>query len=275
MKKLILTTAAALGLFAGTSQAQLTGFEALTLSGETTVGSTWTIGGNGYGGPYVGTTSTVLTFGAGNYIGASAFANTTQTVGSAWTASFTLDTTAGQTNGAVGFVLQNDTDGAAAIPGINPGNYVGTQANITPGYGIYFKTRKEDGGGADGNFVAFGSGTLLPGREVTPTIDVNTTPVPMSFDFTSPLSVSLSYDGTNLTTSLVQGLNTWSDTRAVNLSTVLGASTSYVGFAASGESNYQVAVSDFAFAPVPEPTAFALLVGSLTGLMVARRRRKA
>lgn len=96
----------------------------------------------------------------------------------------------------------------------------------------------------------------------------------MAFDFNNPVNVAMSYFGTSLTTTLTQGANTWTDTRAVNLATVLGASTAYVGFAASSEAPYQVAISNFAFTPVPEPATGALALGSLGTLLLLRRRNR-
>jgi hypothetical protein len=264
---LILT---ALGLFAAVSaQAQLSGFEN-GLSGSAT-GSAWQLNiGNCCGGTGVSSTATTLSLapGGGYSTWGSAFALTPQSVTS-WTASYTVSLAG--INGYSTLILQNDTRGALALDRMNDG-YTGGNAAISPAYwiGLNASSTAVNVGvySSPAQNGAFPLTRLNNALDFAPDMSVTT------LDVTKAITFNLAYDGTALTGSASDGVNTFNINQTVDLATVLGGSTAYVGFTGGGQGS---TISAFSFTPsaVPEPSTMALSMLGLGALALLRRRNAA
>ena len=188
----------------------------------------------------------------------SAFFNTPQTY-SPFVANFTYqDVGGGGADGFV-FVLQNDPRGETAVGG-GGGNLA--YSGIMPSVGAAFNIYSGNGGSKSG-FNSNGNHTYAPTGAV---------------DITSghPINVTLLYDGTNVTETLVDpvaGTTFTTGPQAVGpLSAILGQNTAFVGFTgATGGVNANQTISNFSYSTtVPEPSSVCLL--ALGGLTLLRRR---
>jgi MYXO-CTERM domain-containing protein len=92
-----------------------------------------------------------------------------------------------------------------------------------------------------------------------------------TLDVTKAITFNLAYDGTALTGTASDGTNSFNINKTVNLATVLGGPTAYVGFTGASAGS---TISAFSFTPVPEPASGALALGSLGTLLLLRRRSR-
>ena len=81
------------------------------------------------------------------------------------------------------------------------------------------------------------------------------------------MNVSLVYDGTTLTMTLTQGGNTFTDSLVINLATLLGSSTAFVGFTGASTAGTVQTISNFSFTAGAVPTSYGLTYSqaNLTG----------
>jgi hypothetical protein len=197
-------------------------------------------GGNGTGwtannGPTVTADDLTITQNVGSQ-NRSFFYNTKQPI-SNFTASFTYkDVT---TNGADGFafVLQNDPRGLTALGDAGGALGYGGGPIITPSaaaeFNIYSGNTNSSGrfatNGATGGYTAFGS---------------------VNIDSGDPIRITLAYNGTTLTETLLDltNNNTYTTSTPVDLATVLGAATAYVGFTGgTGGATAQQDITNFVY----------------------------
>lgn len=196
--------------------------------------------------------------------------NTKQNVGSAWTASFTQESSNQFGGGADGFyfVVQDNSAGLNLLGGSGgykgyiqgpnaaaPTNSVGIGVETYPsGYGLQVAGMSASSGVPQ---------TTLNGGS-TGSVDFSTA--------NSPVNVTISYDGgTNLTFSATQGTTgSFSYTVALpeSVAAILGSSSGYVGLTGGTGGAYQTeTISNFTFgAPVPEAPAGASLAGGLLAI---------
>jgi len=182
--------------------------------------------------------------------------NTPQSI-SSFSASFTA--TALEGDGAC-FVLENNAAGANAV-----GSFAG-YSGMTKSAAIGLLT-----------FTATTGGT---GLFTNGSIGINggssCSPVALNID---PISVDLTYDGTILSETLTDTKKntTFSTSYIVNLPSVLGSSTAFVGFTsgATVDPGQGETISNFQFTTVPEPASFGLLTAGAVTMLLRRRRRSA
>jgi hypothetical protein len=192
---------------------------------------------------------------------ASAFFNTKQTDGN-FTADFDFNAVGGQADGFT-FTIQNTSATAIGQGGSNLG--YGGISPISPSVAVQT------------NFYAFNSGGVGIAENINGLLGDNGGngyTLGGGVNLTSaPLHYHITYDGTTLTTLLTQGANTFSISRALDIPTIIGSGTAFVGFtgADGGLSSTQV-VSNFTFGPgptngggsgVPLPTAVWPAIGLL------------
>jgi hypothetical protein len=175
---------------------------------------------------------------------------------SAFTASFTA--TAQEGDGAC-FVLENNAAGANAVGGF--AGYSGMTNSAAVGLLIFTATTGGTGLFTNGSIGVNGGSS--------------SSPVALNVD---PISVSLTYDGTILSETLTDAKKgtTFSTSYLVNLPSLLGSSTAFVGFTAGAtvDPGQGETISNFQFTnSVPEPASCGLLaVGAITAML--RRCRK-
>lgn len=214
-----------------------------------------------------------LTNGTGSE-GNSLFDNTAQSI-TAFNASFTYQDkgsngVSGSTADGFTFTLQNDTRGVTAVGGT--GNSLGYAAAggtiihtaVTPSVAVGFNIYNT-------------SGTFL-GQSGTFGASNTSNAVLYSGD---AINVSLSYANKVLTETLTDAAhtaNTSTFTYSVDIASVVGANTAYVGFTgADGGAVSTQTISNFVYTAVPEPATWAGGFGmvGLLGLTLRRRIRGA
>jgi fibronectin-binding autotransporter adhesin len=223
------------------SAASLAGFGANT-TGSNGSNSTWTVNTSAVSATAI--TNGTLTLTDGNMGEArSAFFNTPVAVNTPFTTSFTYVPTvgSGSQNGLLAdgfcFVLQNDSRGPAALggPGGSLGYGAGGTGQINNSFAMELNIFSYGGGPTQGTY--FGTnGAVNP----------ETTPVSVSSGDT--VKFTLSYNGTTFVeqmTDVTSGLS-YSASDTVNLSSVVGGNTAYLGFTgATGGSFATQTISSF------------------------------
>lgn len=211
----------------------------------------------------------VLTITDGNgYEAHSVFYNAPQTIG-LFEATFVFEASGSRSGDGMAFVIQNDPRGANARGGYGSGLGYGN-SDGDPGNPIVssvaFEINLYNGhtrgtnvvtNGAWGNYQPTGIAAFQSGHQ---------------------FQVKLSYDGTLLSTSLLDLTTSqvFQASYSVNLPSVLGGSTGYVGFTGStGAATAIQSISNFTFTIVPEPPSVVLLCLGIMGLVVSARRRRA
>ncbi len=257
-------------------KADLTGFgpDNLLVKGDSggnpAVGSTWTVdptkccSGNSV---QINAGAATLTLGGGGgYNAGSAYANTTQSDASGWTSSFTFAENSGGNNTTWAFVLQNDPRATLAKDKLK-NDYTGNGSPIAPALEVVFKNA-----GSNALNVGFINNTTtspLSGYQAT-TSSTGIT------DFTAaPITANLSYLGTTLTLNLTQGATTYTATDSVDLASLLGSPSAYVGFDAN-RMDQGVTISNFSYdiAAAPEPGEVAYMAAGLLTLASALHLRR-
>jgi hypothetical protein len=248
---LLLATSA---LAAPAAQAQVSGFSAFAPANGSAVN-------NG--------ASLILTNNGGSE-GGSAFAFAPQNISDGFHASFVYVVGGDAAADGFTFTLQNDPRTTSAL-GAGGGylGYGGGTSAITNSVAVEFNFNQSNSTGLGTN-----------GSIGTPTNILNG----VSLASGQPILISLGYDGSVLTESLMQSGNTFTVNYAMgSLQTVLGGPNAYVGFTGSdgGGSSTQT-VSGFSFqnspAAVPEASTlftFSLLLVGLTGALVTSRKKSA
>ena len=237
-----------------------------------TNGSGFTLN-QGQGGTSLSVSSNVATLTNGSKSeGNSLFYNTKQSVG-AFTASFIYqdvgNTASGTSADGFTFTIQNDSRGASAVgytgnslgyataaTGTTGTNTAGITTSVAVGFNIY-----------NGSTTGMGTNGAL-------TLSKSSAAVLYSGDL---INVVLAYNGTTLTETLTDAAhtaNTSTFSYTVNIPSVVGASTAYVGFTGGdGAVASTQQISNFSYTVVPEPSTW--LAGGLTllaGAAAARRR---
>jgi len=242
-----------------------TGSQQGPLGNGTQVGSEWTITAtkccSGNSVQIDAGTSTLTLGGGGGYNAGSAFANTVQSV-SGFSSSFTFNQAASNGNNTqFAFVLQNDPRTTTAVDILRNG-YAGDGAPIASALEVVFRS--------DGS-VGFLNNTAASPQSATNAVTIAT-----GLTFTAaPVTANLSYSGTTLTLGLTQGANSYNTTHIVNIPTLIGASTGYVGFDAN-RMDQGVTITNFSYSPVPEPSTFAgIMAGGVALLGLSRFRKNA
>ena len=259
---------AALTGLAGPALAQINGFNnGLGFTANAT---------NAPGLPAVSGGSLTLTDNNPNFEATSFFFNTPQII-STFTASFSYQAGGDMAGDGFTFVLQNDPSGASALG--SGGGYLGYGGTpqISNSAAVEFNL-----------YTPYGQGTRLGTNGVTGVFGTNggyQPTAPLNFSSGDLINVQLAYNGTALTESLTDpAANTaYSTSYAVNLASVVGGPTAYVGFTGGDASAQSIqTVSNFEFdqpAAVPETSTIAslglLLTLGLGGLVLSARRRNA
>jgi hypothetical protein len=237
-------------LAASPVQAALNGFEA-GLSGSAT-GTNWQLNiGNCCGGTGASSTAASLSLapGGGYSTWGSALALAPQSITN-WTASYIVNL-AGN-GGYSTLVLQNDTRGALALDRMNDG-YTGGNAAISPAY--FIGLNASSGGVVNiGLYSSPSQNGVFPLTRNGNAADYPTAMSITTLDRTKPITFTLAYDGTTLSSTASDGINTFNTNQTVNLTSVLGASTAYVGFTGGGQGSTITAFS-FSNEAAPPPVA--------------------
>ena len=265
------------GVLSGSGGLVKTGTGTLTISANSTYSGTTVVnagtlvlsggvanfGGNGVGWTMNGTASATgnvltLTTNGGGQAG-SAFYDTKLPTGQ-FTASFTY--TAGGNKAADGttFVLQNAAAGPSALGGA--GGSLG-YSGITPSAAVQFNLYT---GAAGGMGSAFGTGGVVA---------TETSTSPVSLGSGDPIQVTLAYNGSsNLVETLSDTTNgaTYSTAYNVNLASIVGGGSAYIGFTgATGGAFSTQTVSNFSFSStasnlLPAATALQVTAGAAVDL---------
>jgi hypothetical protein len=176
----------------------------------------------------------------------SAFFNTPQPVGQ-FIAAFTYQAGGSLTADGVAFVLQNAPAGASAV-GARGGSL--GYASISPSAAVEFNLW--DGGSNGTGYYTMGNTGHVGGLPYLSTS-------PVSLKSGDPIEVTLTYDGTTLTETLVDSVtsDTFTQTYTVDIPSDVSDTTAFVGFTgATGDYTSVQTVSDFQFVT---STAGALL----------------
>lgn len=246
------------------------------ISGFGTNGSGFTLNqGQNTGGLSVSNNVVTLTDNRG-LEGNSIFYNTKQTI-NAFTVSFTYRDVYG--NGQFGatadgftFTLQNDSRGATAVGG--DGGTLGYGAGTATNQGQTARAAISPSAAVEFNiYDPNGTNTGL-GTNGALTLTNHSAAI---LDSGDPINIRLTYNGTTLTETLTDAnipANTSTFSYTVNLASVLGGNTAYVGFTgADGGVNSFQTISNFQYTVVPEPATWAAgaLLIATTGLAMRRR----
>lgn len=177
-----------------------------------------------------------------------------------FTAQFTFQASGSFLADGIAFVLQNDSRGASALGDGGSGlGYGGIAPSAAYEINIY------SGHVIGGTLATNGAyGTYDPTGNV-------------SFTSGNPIRVTLAYNGTLLSTTLLDLTTnqTFQTSYTVNLSNVLGGHTAYVGFTgATGALTSTQTISNFTFTSIPEPTSVALMCLGLIGVGLVEGRRR-
>jgi hypothetical protein len=160
-----------------------------------------------------------LTDGGGGEAG-SAWYNTPIAVG-AFTTTFTINQHSGGADG-LSFVIQNDIRGTGAVGGGGGGEgYAGIFHSIAIKFDLYTDGTQLS---ETGLFTNGQDPSAFPGQDVSlGTVNLHSG---------NPIQVTLSYDGTTLTETVMElnTTHTFSHTYALNLAQTIGGPTAYVGF---------------------------------------------
>ena len=160
------------------------------------------------------------------------------------------------------FTIQNASQGAAALGG--SGSNLG-YAPITNSVALKFDFTTPVGSGTDSTGV-YENGAV----PTTPAIDLSGTGINLASD--DEMAVQMIYNGTTLTVTITDLITsaTWSSSAAINIPSVIGSNTAYVGFTGStsaSASSQKILtwsfVSSATLSAVAMP-AFAPLAGSYT-----------
>ncbi len=178
-------------------------------------GAGWTLNG---GATMTGNTIT-LTVGAGN-TSRSAFLNNPQDVTAFHIVFFYQDVSGAGSADGVTFCIQNDPRGATALGGGNGGSSLGYQ-NITPSVALAMNIYAGNGRGValfQNGAVTYGYASLLPDVDIGGNTDL--------------IQVNVDYDGTVMTVTFKDTVSGGiaSTNWTVNIPSVVGGSTAYVGF---------------------------------------------
>jgi hypothetical protein len=202
----------------------------------------------------------------------SIFCDTPQSI-SEFTASFTYQELNGSTNsGPLGacFVVQNSSAGASTVASTYSGG--GFQND---GYGDFFGSFNKSAAvsleGHFGSTTTTFSGTYTNGSGVG---NGSTATSPVDFLTGDPINVTLSYNGTTLHETLLDTTTSasYQTSYIINLPSIVGGSTAYVGVTAGNEGAADQYFSNFQM--VPEPATFVLLgLGGISLLAYLRHHR--
>ncbi len=178
-------------------------------------GADWTLNG---GATMTGNTIT-LTVGAGN-TSRSAFLNNPQDVTAFHIVFFYQDVSGAGSADGVTFCIQNDPRGATALGGGNGGSSLGYQ-NITPSVALAMNIYAGNGRGValfQNGAVTYGYASLLPHIDIGGNTNI--------------IQVNVDYNGTVMTMTFKDTVTGGSASTnwTVNIPSVVGGSTAYVGF---------------------------------------------
>ena len=189
-------------------------------------GTGWTLNG----GATIANNDLTITTNAGSEA-RSAFFNQVVPI-SSFNVSYTyVDTTGGGADGSA-FVLQNV--GLMAVG--SGGGQLGFGGIGSPAFAVAFNIYSPNTVGYE--FITGSNGLTDP---FTSTGNVN-------LASTTPVTVNLVYNGTTLTMTLTQGTNTFTASATLNLVSILGGSTAYVGFTGgTGGAEAQQDISNFSY----------------------------
>jgi hypothetical protein len=165
---------------------------------------------------------------------------------STFTASFTMQATGGDPS-TVYFVIQNSSLSTAQISGLTPSCEVGIS----------------DRGVTD---------LFINGSDTTGAISGQSTGLLSPFSGDN-INVSLAYDGTTLSESLVDSTHpaSYSTSYPINIPLTVGSSTAIIGLQSGNNFGSTQTFSNLEFDSVPEPTTLSVIA---TGGMLVLRRRK-
>src|SRR3984957_1806065 len=182
----------------------------------------------------------------------SIFCDTPQST-SPFTASFTFQGAGGNPDGTC-FVIQNSSSGASALGFSDGYSGIGNSAAVA----------LELDNVGDTNTGLYTNGNT----------GGSTSSSPISLFSNDPINVSLSYNGSVLSETLTDATTsaTFSTSYLLNLPSVIGGSSAFVGFAASSNFGSSQTISNFQFNSVPEPASLGLLAAGAVGALLRRRR---
>jgi autotransporter-associated beta strand protein len=229
------TSTLSLGLGSATTPTTFTGFG--------TDGTGWNLLGNNISNPTV--TNNVLTITTANGSIANAAWNQTAVPVGPFAASFRYSQTAG-TGGADGFTFTIQNSGALAVGGNGGGlGYTGIPTSAAIAVEIF--------SGAPPGFK-YGTNGNLPGAytPVSPVVLTNA-------GAGNEITFNLLYDGSTLSGSLAQGANVFNlPPITINLATVIGNSTAFVGFTGgTGGSTALQTIDNFSFSAPPNGSVYS------------------
>ena len=142
---------------------------------------------------------------------------------------FTLQNAASSPDGGAGTAAIGSLTTGLGYAGIGNSFAVAFNIDSTQGnQGIAFETN----GAAPGGYIALGNNT--PGG------------TPVSLTDGVPIGVEISYDGTTVTVTLTEGTNVFSLTDTVNIQSLVGGNSAYIGFTGSTNSSPTSAQQDIA-----------------------------
>jgi hypothetical protein len=192
-----------------------------------------------------------------------------------FTAQFIYQASGSKDADGITFVIENDPRGVNAIGGLGSGLGYGNSDGDNSGAWIHSSVAVEMNlfnGHTRGTNVQTGGTVTDPY-----TGNYNLTGSVL-FNSGDQIQVNVGYNGTLLTTTFLD-LSTSQSYQAsysVNLASVLGGSTGYVGFTGGTGSQVSIqTISNFTFASIPEPSSVVLLGLGIAGIAVGGRRRMA